>query len=846
MQKNNPGDAPVYLELSVVNAATGGTSIYSDETSTLTLKLTNVTGSLIAIIDGNTPSTLEIFLPDFFSLDDLGKMSIKDPNWSFAVNDTDQSLMLTCIKSIDWQNAADLTFSITGVQSGATPPQGGTTQVNPAGMGGANIPAAINTTAALTFEEDTGGQADMTTALLVSLESNVVYVSENSNNLVANSLSLNIKNQLSTPLYTGKDPWGSTPKVLVFFVYGNTSGALNRIDKSIPKDESGRAITPGPIILQGNDWSINVDDSDGSNQPQWLLEPNDSVLQILGTGDASNVTFEFDKIVTLNALGHTQMYALFTKFPGYKSHTFTLDIVKEQLPQPGLIRFYATVESEEIQSPDQVLNIPLKWMMRGVSKVEIDFKTDNYAYPKTIEYKGVQPILQQDNYTFQKSINALESETLYITCIAYDGNKNELNRITYPVSIIFQPVVTSYTGEMQSDGNMVLSWQSEAAENIDIPGFDPNLLPTNGSLTIKPAFPLLNNDQYQIQAIQSELSKSQWYNFNRVTQYQALAPIYLPIDNTNNMGMDPTLGIAISPDGKYAFVGSWGDGDSIRMISLESLTQVAALYNLDIYAATSPKNLVVSPDSQYLYTANSNSGCVTKFGISEGSFYYSSMQTGLGSDMTAIGISPKGDQLYITDANSNSLVILDTNSLQLIRSVNTGHIPMGLAVSSDGAFIYVSNSGDNSVSLFDVSEDFAHTTFQVGKSPQKIAISPDGKHLFVVNTVDNSVSVITDNDPNTIRTIPTGNGSYGIAVSPDGGSVFVSCPSDWSTSSQSSVSIISVATMQVVQTIQNIGDRAASVAVTPDGHYILIVREGVDTGEFNNRIYVLSPQSVTM
>lgn len=165
---------------------------------------------------------------------------------------------------------------------------------------------------------------------------------------------------------------------------------------------------------------------------------------------------------------------------------------------------------------------------------------------------------------------------------------------------------------------------------------------------------------------------------------------------------------------------------------------------------------------------------------------------------------------------------------------------MGLAVSSDGTFIYVSNSGDNNVLLFDVREDFAHTTFQVGKSPQKIAISPDGKHVFVVNTGDNTVSVISDNNPNTIRTIQTGYGPYGIAISPDGGSVFVSNPGD------NSISIISVATMNVLQTIHNIGDRAASVAVTPDGHYILIVREGVDTGDFNNRIYVLSPQSVTM
>ena len=840
MKKETPGDAPVYLELTVVNAATGDTVIYAGETATLTLTLTNMTGSLIAVIDGSQPSTLEIFLPDFFSLNDLGKMSIKDPNWSCAVNDADQSLMLTCVKSIDWQNGTALTFSITGLQSSATPPQGGITQVNPAGMGGANIPSAVNTTTSLTFQEDTGGQADMTQALMVSLEQNVVYVSENSKALITNSLSLNIKNQLATALYTGKGPWGSAPKVLVYFVYGQTSGALNRIDKSIPKDESGWAITSGSIISQGNDWSISKDSSDGSNQPQWLLEPSDSVLEILGTGDASNITFEFDNIVTLNALGHTQMYALFTGFPGYKNHLFVMDIDKQELPQPSVIQFYATVESQQIQSPDQVLNIPLKWLMTGVYKIEIDFKTDNYAYSKTIEYKGIQPIIQQGTYTFQKSINALESETLRITCIAYDGNGNKLNRLEYPVSILFLPVVTAYTGTIQSDGSMVLSWQSEAAENITIPGFDPNLLSTNGSLSIQAAFPLLNNDRYNIQAIQSASLKSQWYAFNQVTQFQVLSPIYIPISGNNLSDISPALGIAVSPDGRYAFVGSWGYGSEIRTIAMDTLTVIQSIKSQ--YMFMGPKNLVVSSDSKYLYAAcSTGDNVVVRFSIADdGSLYESNASEQIGTDLCGIAFNPQRNEVYVTDADSNTLFVLDANSLQVINSANTGKIPIGVGVSSDGKFVYVPNSGDNTVSIFDASEGFAHTYFQVGKTPKYVAVSPDGQHVFVVNTGDNNVSVITNNEPDHIRTIPTGNDPRGIAVSPDGGSVFVSNPGD------NSITIISVATMQVIQTIQNIGDRAASVAVSTDGHYIMIVREGVDDTLELNKVYVLAPQTVTI
>ena len=113
------------LDLKVVNSATGEPVVYSGETDALPCTLTNNTGSQIGFLPGGQPSRLEIFLPDFYQLDDPKKMQIKLDGWDFQVNSGDLSLVLRCSKDGSWASGANLSFQITGAQSSKDPPQGG-------------------------------------------------------------------------------------------------------------------------------------------------------------------------------------------------------------------------------------------------------------------------------------------------------------------------------------------------------------------------------------------------------------------------------------------------------------------------------------------------------------------------------------------------------------------------------------------------------------------------------------------------------------------------------------------------------------------------------------------------
>src|SRR5580700_3331599 len=84
--------------LSVVNPATNQALIFAGVPAALDITLTNLTGANIALqpgTNGSNASTMEIFMPSFFTLPEVEGMSITLANWTFAANPNDHSLMLT-------------------------------------------------------------------------------------------------------------------------------------------------------------------------------------------------------------------------------------------------------------------------------------------------------------------------------------------------------------------------------------------------------------------------------------------------------------------------------------------------------------------------------------------------------------------------------------------------------------------------------------------------------------------------------------------------------------------------------------------------------------------------------
>lgn len=423
------------VTLTALNEANQQAIVYVGTQTTLDISLVNKSDPII-LNSGNPASSMEIFMPNFFTADDVGKMGVSLQDWTFSKNPAGPSLVLTYAGTdrASWGTGHKIDFKITSVQSSGQPGSDAV-QVNFNDMGG-NVPVQVQTPLSLS-NPPKPGNASLRDVLQVSLDSQgSVYVSTETDPL-QNTLFLNLKNIGDTDLYTGSTQWSVTPQVKVTFVYGSTSGALAPDDNAGPPIGSAWNIVGGIEVDQTAGWSIRRSSkTDQDPHPKWLLEPVLTNPAILGTGDEANVTFDFSQIVSLTSPGHTQAVVNFSGFwkdekTQYDDAVFTLDIVKQEPPPTrGLINFFGESPVINVTDPTKQISVGLRWAMFDVAKVNL---ICSFPGMKPVEKKYPNPTpLDYDNYTFNIP-GTKESGAVFFTLQAFDGNNAYLNSMQFAV-----------------------------------------------------------------------------------------------------------------------------------------------------------------------------------------------------------------------------------------------------------------------------------------------------------------------------------------------------------------------------------------------------------------------------
>jgi YVTN family beta-propeller protein len=101
-------------------------------------------------------------------------------------------------------------------------------------------------------------------------------------------------------------------------------------------------------------------------------------------------------------------------------------------------------------------------------------------------------------------------------------------------------------------------------------------------------------------------------------------------------------------------------------------------------------------------------------------------------------------------ASSGTVSVVDTRSRKVIRDIEVGLHPSGMVVSPDRKTLYVANANSDTVSVIDTYSDTVVNTLGVrpmpglpfGSAPNALTISPDGKTLYVANGGNNAVLVM--------------------------------------------------------------------------------------------------------
>jgi len=108
-------------------------------------------------------------------------------------------------------------------------------------------------------------------------------------------------------------------------------------------------------------------------------------------------------------------------------------------------------------------------------------------------------------------------------------------------------------------------------------------------------------------------------------------------------------------------------------------------------------------------------------------------------------LSPDGSRLYVANANSDSISVLEVGSqLAVVETISVrpdpklpfGSIPNALAVSEDGRWLFVANAGNNALAMVELGNEPGRGSALKGFIPTGWfpgAVCTDGTHLFVGN-----------------------------------------------------------------------------------------------------------------
>jgi len=212
-------------------------------------------------------------------------------------------------------------------------------------------------------------------------------------------------------------------------------------------------------------------------------------------------------------------------------------------------------------------------------------------------------------------------------------------------------------------------------------------------------------------------------------------------------------GIAVTKDGKHLVV-TCEENQAVLVIDLKTEEIVKVLKTHQELTHM----LVLSPDMEWIFTANIRSGTVTAIHIPSASIH----QIPVGQGPEGIDISPDGKEVWVANRAGDDLAIINVRSLEVDTILPTGEFPIRLKFTPNGKIVLVSNAREGSISFFDTEKRKEIARIDTGTVPIGILIHPDGKRVFIANSRDDQVSILDLKKRKVIETIRPGKTPDGL------------------------------------------------------------------------------------
>jgi PQQ-dependent catabolism-associated beta-propeller protein len=181
------------------------------------------------------------------------------------------------------------------------------------------------------------------------------------------------------------------------------------------------------------------------------------------------------------------------------------------------------------------------------------------------------------------------------------------------------------------------------------------------------------------------------------------------------VGLEPE-GVAVSPDGSKVIILS----ESTNMLHVISIPDHKITDNILVGAR--PRSVTFSQNGELAYTAAEISGEVFKIDIVNAKIIQKGTFENKNAKPKDVLLSKDEKTLYIAGGRANKVMVMDTESLSLIKGIPVGKRVWGLVLSRDGSRLYTTDGVSGTVSVIDTDKNKVIETIKVGEFPWGVVI----------------------------------------------------------------------------------------------------------------------------
>ena len=284
--------------------------------------------------------------------------------------------------------------------------------------------------------------------------------------------------------------------------------------------------------------------------------------------------------------------------------------------------------------------------------------------------------------------------------------------------------------------------------------------------------------------------------------------------------------VAVSPDGRTAVVGNYGDRTPGNTLTVIDLPRQAVVRTLSLGEHRRPHGIAWLPDGRRVAVTAEASRAVLVVNVADGSVQaIPTNQEGT----HLLALAPGGRRLYTANIGSASVSVVDLAAGTLARTVRTLPRPEAIDVSPDGRELWtapqIAPGAPGMITVFDAATlDRLATFASGGVYPNRLRFTPDGRRVLVSNAASGTVQIFDARSRRPIAAVPFPRDTakapadggpmarsavpLGILVAPDSRTAYVA------TAAHNEIAVVDIPGRRIVATLRT-GEGPDGMAFAP-------------------------------